>query len=66
MWEPSLSRTPSAPVFAARSEPARSTKFYKKGQWLKIWKFTQKLFIFQQKERKYTCDVGEWLNAHTQ
>lgn len=30
MWEPSLSRTPSAPVFAARSEPARSTKFYNK------------------------------------
>lgn len=27
MWEPSLSRTPSAPVLAARSEPARSTKF---------------------------------------
>lgn len=28
MWEPSFKRTPSAPVFAARSEPARSTKFY--------------------------------------
>lgn len=27
MWEPSFNRTPSAPVFAARSEPARSTKF---------------------------------------
>lgn len=27
MWEPSLSLTPSAPVFAARSDPARSTKF---------------------------------------
>lgn len=27
MWEPSFSLRPSAPVLAARSEPAKSTKF---------------------------------------
>lgn len=30
IWDPSFKRTPSAPVFAARSDPARSTKFWKK------------------------------------
>lgn len=60
MREPSFRRTPPAPVFAARSEPARSTKFLKNvkqlGQVLGIKKLEKRTysnkFLLKRKEEK--------------